>query len=70
MPKPANKQLNTPISSEQKEDTDPEERVKENTKVVDDGGKEGDIQAGKAVAYDDQEGKGKINIPRECSSSR
>ena len=70
MPKPDNKQLNTPTSSEQKEDTDPEERVKENTKVVDDGGKESDIQAGKAVAYDDQEGEGKINIPRECSSSR
>ena len=65
MPKSDNKELNTTTSSEQKEDTDPEERVKENTKVVNDGDKESDIQVGKAVADDDQEGEGKINILRE-----
>ena len=42
MQKPDNKQLNTPTSSEQK---DPDERVQENTKVVNDGDKESDIQA-------------------------
>ena len=34
MPKSDNKELNTTTSSEQKEDTDPHERVKENTKVM------------------------------------
>ena len=65
MPKPDNEELNTTTSSEQKEDTDPDDRVKENTKVVNDGDKESDIQAGKAVADDNQEGEGKINILRE-----
>ena len=65
MPKADNKELNATTSSEQKEDTDPDERVKENTKVVNDGDKESGIQAGKAVADDDQEGEGKMNILRE-----
>ena len=47
MPKPDNKQLNT---SEDKDDTDPDKRMKENRNVVNDGDKESDIQAGKAVA--------------------
>ena len=62
MPKPDNKQLNVPASSEQEKDTDPDERVKENTKVVNDEDKERDIQACKAVAEDDQEDEGKMNI--------
>ena len=33
--------------------------------MVDDGDKESDIQAGKAVADDDQEGEGKMNIRQE-----
>ena len=45
--------------------TPPDDRVKENTKVVNDGDKESDIQAGKAVADADQEGEGKMNILRE-----
>ena len=61
MPKPDNKQLNTPTSSEQK---DPDERVQENTKVVNDGDKESDIQADKPVSVDDQEGEGKMNALR------
>ena len=61
-PKSDNKKLNTATSSEQKEDTDPDERVKENTKVVNDGDEESDIQVGKAVVDDDQEGEGKMNI--------
>ena len=65
MSKHDNKKLNTPTSSEQKKDTDPDERVKENTKVVNDGGKESDIQAGKAVADNDQEGESKMKILRE-----
>ena len=65
MAKPDDKELNTPTSSEQKEDTDPYERVKENTKVVNNGNKESDVQAGKAVADDDQEGEDKMNILRE-----
>ena len=65
MTKPDNKELSTTTSSAQKEDTDPDERVKENTKVVSDGDKESDIQVGKAVADDDQEGEDKMNIPRE-----
>ena len=65
IPKPDSKELNAPTSSKQKEDTDLDERLKENTKVVNDGDKESDIQAGKAVADDDQEGEGKMNILRE-----
>ena len=65
MAKPDNKELNAATSSEQKEDTDPDERVKENTKVVNDGDKESDIQVGKVVADDDQEGDGKMNITLE-----
>ena len=65
MSKHDNKKLNTPTSSEQKKDTDPDERVKENTKVANDGGKEIDIQAGKAVVDNDQEGESKMNILRE-----
>ena len=61
MQKPDNKQLNTPTSSEQK---DPDERVQENTKVVNDGDKESDIQADKPVSVDDQEGEGKMNALR------
>ena len=61
MQKPDNKQLNTPTSSEQK---DPDERVQENTKVVNDGDKESDIQADKPVSVDDQEGEGKMNTLR------
>ena len=52
MPKPDNKQRNAPATSEQKKDTDPDDRVKENTKVVNDGDKE-------------SEGEGKMNILRE-----
>ena len=52
MPKPDNKQRNAPVTSEQKKDTDPDDRVKENTKVVNDGDKE-------------SEGEGKMNILRE-----
>ena len=65
MTKLDNKQLNTSTSNEQKWEADPDERVKENTKVVHDGDKESDIQAGKAVADDDQEGEGKMNILQE-----
>ena len=63
MQKPDNKELNAPILSEQKKDTDPDpdERVKENTKVVNDEDKESDIQASKAVAADDDQYI-KINI--------
>ena len=61
-PKCDNKELNTTTSSEQNEDTDPDERVKENTKVVNDGDEESDIQVGKAVVDDDQEGEGKMDI--------
>ena len=61
MQKPDNKQLNTPTSSEQK---DPDERVQENTKVVNDGDKESDNQADKPVSVDDQEGEGKMNTLR------
>ena len=61
MQKPDNKQLNTPTSSEQK---DPDERVQENTKVVNDGDKESDIQADKPLSVDDQEGEGKMNTLR------
>ena len=64
MQKPDNKELNAPILSEQKKDTDPDERVKENTKVVNDEDKESDIQASKAVAADDDQYI-KINILRE-----
>ena len=42
-PKADNKELNTPTSSEQKEDTDPDERLKEKAKVANDGDKESDI---------------------------
>ena len=70
MPKPDNKQLNTPTSSEDKDDTDPDKRVKENRNVVNDGDKESDIQAGKAVADNDQEGKGKMNILQELGVLR
>ena len=62
---PDNKELNTLTSSEQRKDADPSERVKENTNVVNDEDKKTDIQAGKAVADDDQEGKDKMNILRE-----
>ena len=55
MQKPDNKELYAKRSSEQKEDADPDERVKENTKVVSGGDKESDIHAGKEVADDDQE---------------
>ena len=65
MTKLDNKQLNTSTSNEQKWEADPDERVKENTKVVHDGDKESDIQAGKAVADDDQECEGKMNILQE-----
>ena len=58
-------QLNITTSIEQKEDTDPDERVKENTKVVNDGDKKSYIEAGKAVADGDQEGEDKMNILRE-----
>ena len=61
MPKSENEQLNIPTSNEQKEDTDPDERVEEKTKVVNDGDKESDIQAGKAVADNNQEGEDKMN---------
>ena len=64
MQKPDNKELNAPTLSEQKKDTDPDERVKENTKVVNDEDKESDIQASKAVAADDDQYI-KINILRE-----
>ena len=40
MPKPDNKELNTPTSGEQKEDAYSDERVKENIKVVNDGDQE------------------------------
>ena len=65
MPKPDNKELNTPTSSEQKEDAYSDKRVKENIKVVNDGDQESDIQV--AVTDDDQEGEGKMNILREMS---
>ena len=65
MQEPDNKELNTPTSSEQRKDADPSERVKENTNVVNDEDKKTDIQAGKAVADDDQEGKDKMNILQE-----
>ena len=65
MPKSENEQLNIPTSNEQKEDTDPDERVEEETKVVNDGDKESDIQAGKAVADNDQEGEDKMNTLQE-----
>ena len=65
MQKPDNKELYAKRSSEQKEDADPDERVKENTKVVSGGDKESDIHAGKEVADNDQEGEGKMNILRE-----
>ena len=65
MTKLDNKQLNTSTSNEQKWEADPDERVKENTQVVHDGDKESDIQAGKAVADDDQECEGKMNILQE-----
>ena len=67
MPKPDNKQLNT---SEDKDDTDPDKRMKENRNVVNDGDKESDIQAGKAVADNDQEGKDKMNILQELGVLR
>ena len=51
--KPDNKEFNTQTSSEQKKDADPDERVKENTKAVNDGDKESDTQAIKAVVDDD-----------------
>ena len=65
MQKPDYKELNAPTSREPKKDTDPDERVKENTKVVNDGDKESDVQAVRAVAGDDQQGEGKMNILRE-----
>ena len=65
MPKPDNKELNTPTSGEQKEDAYSDERVKENIKVVNDGDQESDTLV--AVTDDDQEGEGKMNILREMS---
>ena len=65
MTKPDNKEPNAPTSSEQKESTDPDKKVKENTKMVNDGDKGSDIEAGKAVVDGDQEGEGKMNILRE-----
>ena len=60
--KPDNKELYAQRSSEQKKDADPDERVKENTKVVSGGDKESDIHARKEVADDDQKVEGKMNI--------
>ena len=65
IPKPDNKEPNAPTSSEQKEGTYPDKRVKENTKMVNDGDKGSDIEAGKAVVDGDQQGEGKMNILRE-----
>ena len=45
MQKLDNKELNAPTSSEQKKDADPDERAKENIKVVNHGNEESDIQA-------------------------
>ena len=64
-PKADNKQLNIPTLIEEKDDRDPDERIKEITKVVNDGDKESDIEAGKSVTDDGQEGEGKMNILRE-----
>ena len=62
IPKPDNKEPNAPTSSEQKESADPDKRVKENTKMVNDGDKRSDIEAGNVVVDGDQEGEGKMNI--------
>ena len=45
MQKLDNKELKAPTSSEQKKDADPDERAKENIKVVNHGNEESDIQA-------------------------